>query len=104
MLLWIGYLKEKRLVEWGTAAAAEILGEREVRTRNSRVLTLTYQFHDQNGKLIQGERKYAPVKDTTNSYLTETRSGIFENPTVLYDPHDSNSNILYPPSSVEVRG
>jgi hypothetical protein len=103
ILLWFSYRKEKRLVEWGTVASAEVLGEREVRSRNGRVSTLTYQFRDHSGNLIQSERKYVPTKDATDTYSTEERRCIFENLTVLYDPYDSASNILYPPSSVEVR-
>jgi hypothetical protein len=98
-VLFLGYRREKRLLESGCATAATILSEKNTRFILRPVATVTYEFSDALGVAIQGARKNLPRKATErNENFREFRARIFNNPTVLYDPHDSRLNMLYPPS------
>ena len=102
LLIW-GYRRERRLVEWGAVAPATLLGEQEYSTKNGRFARVTYRFTDLQGRAIEGKRFNVPVKGDRHSKSIALRARLFENPTALFDPHDSRKHLLYPPTSVALR-
>ena len=99
-LLLVGrmWLKERRLLTWGTAAPARVIAEKEVQGRNGTTLTVTYEFEDRPGHIIRGKRAGLPTRDKlTSPRNAALDSAVRRNPTVLYDPNRPSRNMLYPP-------
>ncbi len=105
--LWLGfrryfstYYKEKKLLKFGYATAANIISEIEYDDINSRkfmqATSIAYSFADIEGNLIAGKRDRLPRRRTTNEESLNLLAKITNNPTVLYDPKDSSKNMLYP--------
>lgn len=98
------YVRDRRLVRWGLAAAAVIVAENEVGSGTSRRTRVTYQFRDRDGHLVIGSRDGLPSrKKLEMANFRAFRDRILDNPTVLYDPANSARNVLYPSFCVAVR-
>ena len=97
------YLRQKHLLQWGTAAAATIIGEREYRVKYGYQAALTYQFRDAQGNHFQDVRRGIPTKSDSRSDFLEYRARFVDNPLVLFDPKNSIRNALYPLSLVRPR-
>ncbi len=96
------YLKNKKLVEWGTPAEATIIAEEERNIGKTRCTVATYEFIDHNGKTIQGKNKYLPtIADVKYGRNTDNLRQVTNCLTVLYDPKNSKKSMLYPSSFVE---
>jgi hypothetical protein len=94
-----GYLKQKRLLQWGKVAVATIVSDAEYNAgKAGRKAAVTYTFTDESGRVVQGKRKGLPVKDRRQDAMYKE---MFEDPTVLYDPDDSSKNMLYPLAFVD---
>ena len=97
---WSTYYKEKKLIQFGYATAANIISEIEHADINSRkflqATSIAYSFADIEGNLIVGKRDRLPRRSTTNEESLNLLAKITNNPTVLYDPKGSSKNILYP--------
>ena len=95
--------REKGFMQTGHAVAAKIIGQKEINTGRSRFTALTYEFTDAGGRVMKNARDNLPneaaiARSEKNQRLMDT---ITDNPTVLYDPDNSEKNMLYPPSYVK---
>lgn len=95
------YLWQRKLVQWGSVASAVITSEREVNSGRVRKARVTYEFCDQDGKLVTGQRSGLPTKKERDAGYIPAYAAVMDNPTVLYDPDDSSRNLLYPPTMVK---
>jgi hypothetical protein len=94
-VLLFPYFKEKKLVQWGHAARAIILKEEEI-SGSRPTMTATYRFTDGQGRTLTGVQKNLPsVKKLNWPGFREFRQGVTENPVALYDPENSERNMLY---------
>jgi len=99
--LLLPYKKEKNLIKWGVAVSAMIIDEKEYYVgRVGRQMAVTYQFMDAGGKTITGVRKNLPRKNDRREDFNKFLAKAIDNPTVLYDPQNSENNMLYPPNFV----
>jgi hypothetical protein len=89
------YRREKRVLQWGKAAQAKIIGEYEVETRSGRIAKVTYSFEDANGVTRKNKRSL-PVSRDPRPGCAEERARFLMNPTAVYDPRNSKRNVLYP--------
>ena len=92
------YSREKKLLQWGNAVPAKLIGEEEYSIRGAKFSTATYEFKDGNDTLITGIRTGVPTSDSRRAAMVELRARICLNPTAIYDPQNSARNMLYPPS------
>jgi hypothetical protein len=90
------YFGEKRLLKWGKAAKATIVGEFEFPSGDGKKLALTYRFDDDCGVAVKGQATIylGPADDPHPNPMTMT---------VVYDPRGSERNMLYPGSTVRIR-
>lgn len=89
------YLKEKKLVQWGHVARAVIVREEEIGGGQA-TMTATYQFTDGQGRTITGIQKNLPSARKLHwPGFREFRQDVTENPIALYDPENSDRNMLY---------
>jgi hypothetical protein len=98
------YRKEKRFLKAGIAVSATIIEEKEysvgfgLKGKVGHLSKLTYQFIDQDGRTVQGSRSYVPIANDKNNSIE--RQAILQNPTVLFDPTNSDNSFLYPTFAV----
>jgi hypothetical protein len=98
------YFKERRLLKWGTAARATIVGDERVsQPRGGESLTLHYQFIDALGTIYRGEKENLPVPEKEDAFHRATRLRIMTNPVALYHPKHPELNALYPFDWVKLR-
>jgi len=89
------YFREKKFVQWGQVARAVILKEDEIGGRRP-TMTATYQFTDGQGRTVVGVQKGLPsAKKLDWPGFREARRNVTENPIALYDPQNSEKNMLY---------
>jgi hypothetical protein len=89
------YFREKKFVQWGRFAPAILLKEEEIGGLHPR-MTATYQFTDAQGRTLVCVQKNLPsVKKLDWPGFREFRRNVTENPIVLYDPQNSEKNMLY---------
>lgn len=93
---WKKYSEEKKLAEYGSVVAATIIQEDEYKVGSTTFVKVTYEFTDNNGKKIQGVRKSIPAESEQNEKFKELRTKVYEMLAVLYNPHNSSENMLYP--------
>lgn len=96
------YRKERKLVQWGQATTnVTIINEKKVYSSSSSSYSIvTYQFTDSKGNTVQGKRYYVPTdKDKLSLIIREL---VMNYPVALYNPDNSNENILYPPQYVDI--
>ena len=94
------YLLERSLVRWGSVASAVITAERKVSGGKVHRTRVTYEFRDQDGNLVIGQRSDLPSKKEREAGYNPAYAAVMDNPTVLYNPYDSSRNLLYPPGLV----
>ena len=95
------YLRQRKLVRWGSVATAIITAEREVGFGSARRTRIIYEFRDQAGKLVTGNSSNLPSRrNLKNGYGLAVYAAVVGNPVVLYDPNDSSQKMLYPLSIV----
>jgi hypothetical protein len=98
------YYKEKYLVQWGNTAPATITdNEEEQIIRGVPKTTAIYRFRDAHGNFVRGARHNLPsANDVQSGYFQgsyrRALARVIDNPTVLYDPRNSDDNLLYPPT------
>ena len=90
------YSNERGLLRRGTAAAAEILSEVGVPITDGYTTEITYQFTDQTGQIVRGIRRGFPSKYAEGSKSVTMRAKLLGGPTVLFDPANSQKNMIYP--------
>jgi hypothetical protein len=87
--------KERKLVQWGHVARAVIIKEEQIGGGRPS-MTATYQFTDAQGRTVTGVQKNLPSEKKLNwPGFREFLQGVMENPVVLYDPGNSEKNMLY---------
>ncbi len=92
------FLREEHLVRWGNVAPAVIVGERQVYMSKQHRTRLTYQFQDDDGRIVTGKRSDLTSRKALNvGYGAAARPTVADNPVVLYDPANSSRNLLFPP-------
>jgi hypothetical protein len=89
------YRREKRVLQWGKAAPAKIIGEHEVATRSGRVAKVSYSFEDDHGVTRRNTRSL-PVSGDPRPGFVEERERYLINPTAVFDPRNSKRNVLFP--------
>jgi hypothetical protein len=94
LIIWMSILyKQKNLIKWGRTAEAMIIDIKErVAPKGGKYTMVTYRFTDADGKIVQGEG--GPLRPNLNLIK------FTNNPTVVYDPHNSAKNLLYPADGV----
>ena len=97
------FLREEHLVRWGSVAPAVIVGERQIYRNKQRLTRLTYQFRDDDGRVVTGKRSDLPSRKALDAgYGAAAQSTVADNPVVLYDPLDSSRNLLFPPAMMKL--
>jgi hypothetical protein len=97
------YYKEKYLVRWGNIAPATIIdNEEEQIVRGLWKTKAIYRFRDAHGNFVRGARHNLPSANDVQSgyfqgFFRKALASVIDNPTVLYDPRNSDDNLLYPP-------
>ena len=92
------FLREEHLVRWGSVAPAVIVGERKILWKKQNYTRLTYQFRDDDGRVVTGRRSDLPSRKSLDAgYGAPARSTAADYPVVLYDPTNSSRNLLFPP-------
>ena len=95
----VSYRRQRRLLQWGKAAAATIVSDTEYNAgKQGRKAAVTYSFTDESGRVVQGKRTGLAVKKSRTGDMYQE---MFGDPTVLYDPDDSSKNMLYPLALVD---
>jgi len=83
------YRRQKWFLEWGQVAPATIVDDADDIT-GKRYSKLTYRFNDANGQTVEGIGIFATIASNP------ARLAILQNPTVFFDPANSQRNLLYP--------
>ena len=91
-----GHFREKRLLRWGKAAKATIIGEFEYTVKRRPMAKVIYSFEDERGVVRQGEMGGLPARDDPSEPFFHERQRFLANPIVVYDPRDSRRHMLYP--------
>jgi len=99
-MFW-NHLQEKRLLRWGKAARATIIGEvgYQARGKWSRII---FTFQDESGNTVRGEKAGLARGDDPRPDFVQHRQSFLANPTVVYDPRNSARNMLYPGSAAKL--
>jgi hypothetical protein len=92
------YRREKRLMTWGSIAQARIVDEQEYAVRHGRQMVVTYEFTDAQGNKITGTQRNLPTRSTTSEIWRDRIRKFTLYPVVLFDPKESDRNILYLPA------
>jgi hypothetical protein len=87
------YFRQKNLLKWGTAAKVTIVSRIDLKVEKGTRIALNYTFQDESGAfrrgetdLFQGDNETIPLPST-----------------VVYDPHQSDRNMLYPGSAAALK-
>jgi hypothetical protein len=102
VVLW-NYFGEKRLLRWGKATRATIIGEVEYQGRRGKMARVMYTFEDDQGATLQGEKAGLATQDDERPDFVEHRLRFLRNPTAVYDPRNSARNMLYPGDAAILR-
>ena len=94
------HVKERFLLQRGRAAPARLVSERKGQRG---YLCVSYQFRDEAGRLVEGERGDLPRPGLTLRILADRDAAVRRNLAVLYDPKRPWLNLLFPPTTVTVK-
>jgi hypothetical protein len=94
-VLFVPYYKEKKLLQWGTAAPAVIIRQEQVGGRYP-TMTATYRFTDAQSRLVTGIQRNLPAEKKLDwPGFRDFLQGVTDNPVALYDPENSGKSVLY---------
>jgi hypothetical protein len=98
-VLIIPYIREKKLLQWGSVASAIVLSEEEISGRYP-TMTATYQFTDDHGRSVVGIQKNLPsAKKLDWPGFQAARDAVMKAPIAIYDPKNPTNSMLYRASS-----
>lgn len=94
------YLRERKLLAWGTIAEAETFeGPEFAAGRVGRFMNVSYEFKDADGNSVEGTKR-VPARSANWKSMEKTLQKL-DHPVVLYEPRNSKINMLYPGSLVD---
>ena len=95
--------RDWRLLKWGAATQARIVSKSVGTGRSGAYLTLSYEFVDDSGRTIRGDRAlWGDIKADGRSSDPKILDALYA-PTVFYDRDDSQSHLFYPSSFADIR-
>jgi len=89
-------MRTRELLKYGSVASATIIKGEIKSAGKGQSITLTYQFVDSEGNVVESISKSLPAGDYP--LAVARRLAVTSNPTVLFDPRNSSHSLLYPPS------
>jgi hypothetical protein len=103
LLFAIRYRREKYVLQWGNAAPAKIIGEDKTATRSGWVAVVRYRFEDDKG-VARENTTSLPVRNDPRPDFTDERARYLGNPTAVFDPRNSERNVLFPGTLLQLDG
>jgi hypothetical protein len=94
ILPWM-FFRQKRLLQWGKAARATIIGRSESTYKGNSTSSVTYSFQDDRGASWTGQTTISLGRPDD----PRPSPDLIEVPTAVYDPRNGARNMLYPGSA-----